>query len=166
MLGVLIALFSGPFIIYVASMAHMMADPGSQLAPEFKPLPSFTPTDSDIAIVLALMLVWAPLAESLIFPPLYWLTRRLPAPKVVFTVLIGVLAYIAHGGMIWNLAQAAGFMLMALWYVHLSERDPSPSLLSPVKIPYYGIVIAHFGWNATAILWPLAIGFLLRLIGA
>jgi hypothetical protein len=166
MLGVLIALFSGPFAIFVTGFARTVFSAEIPLGPQFAPAPSLAPTTSDVAFAVAILLLAAPFLESLIFPLLYWLTQRLPGHRFLFTALIGIAAYVAHGAMLWNLTQAAGFMLLALWYTHLRERFPSLSPLSPVKIPYAGIVIAHFGWNATAILWPLFIGALLRLIGA
>ena len=166
MLGVLCALFSGAFALYVTGFARLVFDPEMPLGPHLAPTPFFTPTTTSLALAIGLLVVAAPLAESLIFPPLYWLTRRLPGHTIVFTTLLGLIAYVLHGGTIVNLTQAVGFMLMALWYAHLSERYPSPSLLSPVKIPYYGVALAHFGWNATAILWSLAVNTLLGLIGA
>lgn len=165
MLGVLIALFSGPFLVNVLGLLSL-ASPDMPLMLELNAPPSVDPATTSIALIVFLMLVWAPLAESLFFPLLYWITRWLPAHRAIFAVLIGVLAYVAHGATVANVIQAAGFMLMGLWYAHLRERYPSPFWLSPAKIPYYGIVIAHFAWNATAILWPLAISSLIRLMGA
>ena len=163
MLGVLIALFSEPVGAVVFSLVRLTAPdlltlPGLDLPPLF----SVQPTD--IVLVLGAMLIFAPVVESLIFPPVYWLARWLPARKMVFVLAMGMLAFIAHGMRIDNVIQAAGFMLMAAWYAHLRERYPSWALTSPVKLPYYGIVLTHFAWNATALLWPLAIGGILSVL--
>lgn len=163
MLGVLIALFSEPVAAIVYSLVRLAAPdlltmPGLELAPLF----GIPPTD--ITLVLGALLIFAPVVESLIFPPVYWLARWLPARKLVFILAMGVIAYIAHGMTISNLIQAAGFMLMAAWYAHLREHYPSPALTSPVKLPYYGIVLAHFAWNATALLWPLMVGGLMSVL--
>jgi hypothetical protein len=166
MLGILMALFAGPFAVCVTSLVQMFGGSGIPLFPEFRPSPSFTPGTPDIVLVVLILLVGAPVLESLAFPVLYWLTHWLPGQKVLFPTLIGVAAYVAHGAVVVNTTQALGFILMALWYAHLRERFPSPSLLNLRKIPYYGIVIAHFGWNATALLWPLTIALIARVMGS
>lgn len=160
MLGVLIALFSEPVAAVVFSLLRLTAPdlltlPGLDLPPLFDVQPT------DVVLVLGVLLIFAPVVESLIFPPVYWLARWLPARKVVFVLAIGMLAFVAHGMRVGNLIQAAGFMLMAAWYAHLRERYPGQAITSPAKLPYYGVVLAHFGWNATTLLWPLAIGGIL-----
>lgn len=119
--------------------------------------PIITFTALDIWIALAWVLVAAPVGESLVFVAVYWALKRLPFGRTLFIVVMGIFAYFAHGGVPMNIAQTAGFMLLAAWYAHLARHYPSPGLFSPVKIPYAGIVLAHFIWNATAILWALGI---------
>ncbi len=150
MLGVLTALFSGPLVMYVVSSATML---GLDIppAPQIIPRTSAPLTEADLVFAIAWILFAAPILESLFFPLLYWPTRWIPARKPVFVAVVGVLAFIVHGMTIANVGQAAGFMLMAAWYVHLRDRYRSPSLMSPAKIPYFGIVLAHFSWNATAL---------------
>lgn len=163
MLGVLISLFSGPFAVVVPGMVQAFLDAlagGSQGPPVWSIAPSVAPADLNIWLALALMLIIAPLGESLVFVAAYWVLKRLPFGRTLFVAVMGVLAYFAHGGVPMNIAQAVGFMLMAAWYAHLTRRYPTPSLFSRVKIPYYGIVLTHFAWNATAILWLFAIASL------
>jgi hypothetical protein len=154
MLGVLIALFSTPVRVFIWGMDGLLS--GSRhLSPLPGPLPSVEPVATDLSLLIAYALIGAPLLESLVFPLVYWLTSRLAFARSSFVGLIGLVAWAAHGMQLHNLVHAAGFMLMAAWYVYLRERFPSPRMLSPVKIPYYGIVLAHAAWNVTALAWPL-----------
>lgn len=160
MLGVLISLFSGPFAVVVTGMVEAFINAvtsGPRVPLSWGIQPSVTPTDLNIWLALAMILIIAPLGESLVLVAAYWALKRLPFGRTLFVASMGVVAYFAHGGAPLNIAQAVGFMLMAAWYAHLARRYPSPSLFSRVKIPYYGIVLAHFAWNATAILWLFAI---------
>lgn len=156
LLGVATALLSGPVTIYLTSVASM-ASTGLPIAPAWEPQTSIEVTSSDIWLGLLLILVVAPLGESLVFPPLNWLTRRLPLSRAIFIAAIGVLAFFAHGGTVSNSAQAMGFMLMAAWYASLAERFPAPRLLSTAQIPFYGIVLTHFAWNLTAVAWTIGV---------
>jgi len=156
LLGVLIGLFAGPLAIVVSGMIEGFVRAAGLDQPS--PIPSWAidpfvaPVALNIWIVLAWALILAPVGESLIFVAVHWVLKRLPFGRTLFVAVMGVFAYIAHGGVLANVAQAAGFMLLAAWYAHLARRYPSPSLLSPAKIPYYGIVLAHVSWNATAVL--------------
>lgn len=163
MLGVMIALFSGPLAIVFTGMVDGFVNAaanGPAAPPSWAIEPSVGLADISIWIILAWALIVAPLGESLIFVAAYWVLKRLPFGRTLFVVVMGIFAYFAHGGVLPNIAQAAGFMLMAAWYAHLCRRYPSPSRFSRVKIPYYGIALAHFAWNATAILWMLGIASL------
>jgi hypothetical protein len=103
---------------------------------------------------LVFALVGAPLVESLVFPPLYWLTRRLPIRNWSYAIMVGLVAWVWHGMTHLNLGQGLGFVVLAAYYAELRVKyRPSP-LLSPLKLPYLGIVIAHVTWNA-AVVWPL-----------
>lgn len=162
MLGVLIGLFAGPVAAVIVSMASLLTtgQPGFDgLVP-----PPLIVLTMDLQTTLLLMLVVAPLLESLVLPPIHLLLKRLPIGRALFVVVIGVLAFLAHGMRPVNLVQAFGFMLLAAWYAHLATRHPSPRLLSPVKIPYFGVVIAHAAWNATLVLAPFAITLLLSIL--
>lgn len=164
MLGVLIALFSGPLAIVVIGLVDGFASAiggGAPQPPSWSVEPSVRPADVNLWLGLAIVLIAAPLGESLIFVVVHWVLKRLPLGRMLFVGVMGVFAYVAHGGMLANLAQAAGFMLMAAWYAHLVSRYPSPSLSSPVKIPYFGIVLGHVAWNATAILWVVSVSLLI-----
>lgn len=165
MLGVLIALFSGPFAVVLIGMVQAFLDAladGSQGPAAASIAPSIVPAVMNIWLGLAIILVIAPLGESLVFVLVYWGLKRFPFSRTLFVATMGVLAFFAHGGAPANIAQTVGFMLMAAWYAHLAPRYPSPAPLSSVKIPYYGIVLAHFAWNATAFVWIISITFLIR----
>jgi hypothetical protein len=104
-----------------------------------------------VMLLIAVAVIVAPLAETLIFPLFYWVVSPFPGRRAAFIVLIAVIAFFAHGAAFINVAQAASFGVMASYYDRLRREDSRPRA-------YWGVVIAHAVYNGM-ISSVLALGF-------